>query len=345
MVVFICLIIETMDSLPTYDNLPWKLILSALQGTLSPEEDLQLREWLAISGDNQQKYDQLRGLWKDGLADYLFYREADEGKAWEALQRRMNDKGVITPSFPMSRMAWMAAAAVILLAVGAGWWYRSGKSGSVPYETTFNEQKKISLPDGSTVVLDPQTRIRVAPGFNKAGRTVILTSGEAHFDVFHQEQLPFIVDMDAVSVKDIGTNFTVQKTKDSIKVTVTGGKVAFINKESGESRDLAAGSSLIYYVPERRFGEIQAADAAGGNADSLRFDNSPLSEVIAVLQKVSGKKISLNDSALGQKRLTVHLDGESFDNALKTICASLDLESSEKDGVYILSGRTTAPHN
>src|SRR5258708_2702398 len=336
-----------MDFLPTYDNFPWDLIVSALRGDLSPDEDLRFRQWLGDNQDNQQKYDQLRRIWKDRLANYVVYREADEAKALEALHRRISDRRVIATNLakgaPMIKR-WMAAAAVLLLAVGAGWWYLAGKSSPVLYETASNEQKSIALPDGSTVDLNPQTRIQVAPGYNKAGRTVILASGEAHFDVSHQERLPFMVDMDVASVKDIGTNFTIQRTPDSISVTVSGGRVAFIQKGTGESREVLAGSTLIFYIRENRFGNIQAAATLGG-AQSLRFNNSPLSEVLAALQKLSGKKISLSDPALGQKRLAIRLQGESFDDALKIICASLDLEYMEKNGEYILKTRATAPHN
>jgi len=328
-----------MDPQPSYNNLPWELIVSALQGTLSPEDDRQFREWLAISLDNQQKYDQLQQIWKERMADYTIYTEADEDKAWEVLHRSISGsaKGVAQSSVSVARpvrmiQRWTAVAAVLLLTAGAGWWVLSGRNAPMLYETAL-EQKKVSLPDGSTIVINPQTRIQVAREYNKAGRTVILAAGEAHFEIAHQAQLPFIVDADVVSVKDIGTGFTVQRSKDSIKVTVSGGKVAFIKKETGESRELSAGSSLTYYIAEHRF----------GTPSQLRFENAPLSEVIATLQKTSGKNISLDNAALGQKRITVNLEGESFDNAIKIICASLNLDYMEKDAVYILKNRDSIP--
>lgn len=341
-----------MDSLPTYDNLPWDMIVSALRGELSPDEELRFRQWLAVSGDNRQKYDQLQRVWKEVLADYLVYRDVDARKALEAFHRRIGDshpaatqveKGVPRMSIGRSQR-WMAAA-VLLLAVGTGWWYFARRPISILYETAFNEQKSISLPDGSTVVLNPQTRIRVAPGFNEAGRTVILAGGEAQFEVSHQERLPFVVDMDVASVKDLGTHFTVQRTKDSIRVTVSAGRIAFAQKETGESREVSAGSSLVFYVRENRFGNIRPEAAGIDSAHPLRFNNSSLSEVVAVLQQMSGKKISLGDPALGQKRLTIRLQGESLEDALKIICTSLELEYMEKNGEYIIKNRAATPHH
>ena len=336
-----------MDVQPSYNNLPWDMILSALQGSLSPEEDVAFREWLDSSAENRQNYEHLQRVWKDKLADYIPYAEADEGKAWEALQRTISQRSSArTPAerkLPMIPR-WAAAAAVILLATGAGWWYLSRKNAPTLYETA-REQKLISLPDGSTVDINPQTRIRVAHEFNKADRTVILEAGEAHFAVVHQAERPFVVDVDAVSVTDIGTDFTVRKTKDSIKVTVTGGTVAFIKKETGETRELSAGSSLVYYVAENRFGNIKATDTGMSAASHLNFDNAPLSEVITALQKASGKQISLDDVSIAEKRLTVHLEGESFDNAIKIICASLNLEYTENEGSYVLRNKDRVIHS
>jgi transmembrane sensor len=225
------------------------------------------------------------------------------------------------------------------LAIGAAWWYRAGKNAPTRYETSRGEQRKIALPDGSTVVIDPQTRILVAADYNKGARTMSLAAGEAHFEVSHQAQLPFQVEMDAVVVRDIGTAFTIQRTRVKIEVMVSSGKVAFMNKETGESRELSAGSSLIFYLPEKRFGEVTAVDTAGGPGNSGRYINSPLTDVIAALEKSSGKKITLGEGVSGQKRLTINMRGESIDNSLKIICASLDLEYIENNGEYILKNR------
>lgn len=351
-----------MDLQPTYDNLPWELIVSALQGTLAPDDDRQFRQWLAVSPENQQKYDQLRQMWNEGLAGYAFYREADEVKAWDSLRGRIgmdagdraNEDEALREETPVMRIAFkkrapsiarlLAVAAVLLLVVGSGWWWMSGRSAGPQYETAANEEKKISLPDGSTILLKPQTTVQLAGSYNKASRTVILSGGEAYFEVSHQGQLPFIVDMGAASIKDIGTSFAVQRTKDSIRVVIFSGKVAFTEKKTGETRELSAGSTLCFYISEHRFGEIRPADEVSGGGTSLKFDNSPLSDVIAILQKVSGKKIVLNDTAIGKKRLTAHLDEESFDNALKVICSSLNLDYTERNGVYILKVKDTVAH-
>jgi ferric-dicitrate binding protein FerR (iron transport regulator) len=111
--------------------------------------------------------------------------------------------------------------------------------------------------------------------------------------------------------------------------------VAFTKKETGEVRQLSAGDTLTFYLAKQHQGVIKTTS-------SLYFDNRPLSEVITALQKQYGKKILLKDTALAQKALTAHLDGESFDDALKTICVSLDLDCLADSGTYLLKSRSAS---
>jgi transmembrane sensor len=337
-----------MDPLHQYDDIPWELIESALQDRLSPDEGLQLSKWLAASSDNQQTYTRLQKLWKESLSDYEVWREADEAKAWESVRQRIGglqsisephrtgepqrtgESQVLRSDFRKARIRIirMAAAAIVLLAIGTAWWYQTRMNHPYTYLTANNEQRKIALPDGSTVVINPNTLLRIAADYNnKGGRTVSLAAGQASFEVTRQAQAPFRVDMDAVSVTDIGTTFTIVRTKEKIEVSVTSGRVAFVKKETGESREISAGSSLVFYIPENRFG--------------ARYIDSPLEEVIAALEKSSGKKITLEDGIPGQKKLTIDIGGGSVENSLKIICTTLDLEYAEDNGGFILKKKRT----
>ncbi len=331
-----------MNSLPTYDNLPWELIVSALQDKLAPEEDSLFQQWLAEGPDNRLQYEKLQQLWSEGLADYVHYREANENTAWEVVRQRIGG-GRVVNAFPTKRSPvmgrWMAAAVLMLVVVG-GLWYFSRQHSALVYATA-GEQKTMSLPDGSQLVIEPQTRIRVTGDYNKTDRTIILDSGKAQFAVAHQGQLVFTVDVDVASIKDIGTIFTVQKTKDSIQVTVSSGKVAFIQKSTGETREVAAGNSLVFYPTDNRFGEIHPTDE---RSESLRFHDAPLSGVIAALQQVFGKKITITDSALGQKRLTADLNGLPLADALKIVGTSLNLDYTEESGDILFKSKDSPTH-
>jgi len=325
-----------MDFLPTNNNdeIPWDLISAALEGNLTGEEEARWQQWLSSSQDNLKKYEQLRGLWKKGLPDYEFFQQVDIKAAKSSLQERIQRKDDISmhAPFKISMRQWMAAAAVMALVAGVGWWYFTGKVAVTSYATTDNERKQVALPDGSQVSLGPATEIQVPRDFNKASRTVVLTRGEASFDVKHQVQTPFVVSVEAASVKDIGTSFTVQKAGDSVQVVVITGKVAFIKNETGEERELSGGMSLSFHTRDKQFGEIIHTTKPGGD-DGLGV---PLGDIIGIMGKKYGKQIRLEDSSLAKKRLTIYLEQESFDNAMQIICASLNLQYSIQGNTYVL---------
>jgi len=334
-----------------YNELPWDLILSALQGELSGEEEVQFQQWLALSSDNRGTNERLQRMWAEEMADYTFYQQADESGAWKELRSRMGElslsegAGALSEEVVEARLAairgraaegrgrlltmkWAAVAAVVLLLVGGEWWYVSRKGEQ--YVTAANETKEIALSDGSRIELRAGSRLRIEAGYNKTDRKMVLVSGVARFDVVHNPERPFVVEMGDVDVKDIGTSFTIDRTADSIKVNVSEGRVAFVRRETGDAREIGAGEAVSFYAADHTFGTVSSL------GDQLRFDDKPLSDVIAALEKTSGKKIVLSDGAMGQRKLTVRLGGESFEDAIKTVCASLNLEYSVVNGEYVL---------
>jgi len=332
-----------MDLQSSYNELPWPLIVSALQGELSPEETILFNEWLAASPDNMEKYARVQEIYRDGIAGYINYHEADEKQAWQALREKLaagaaenhgtqEEKAgaTIIPARRSSGITQLAiAASLILVTIGTAFWFISKTGKDIQYATAAGEQRTIALRDGSTLVLQPDTRLRVSGSYDKKTRTIAMLSGTASFVVAHEQRRPFIVEMDDASVKDIGTSFTITRSPDSISVLVSDGKIAFTEKATGETRELAAGAGIVLYTNDQRPSRLKTLAPANtaANTDStgsLRFDNAALSTVIAALEQKFSRKILLQDTAIAQKRLTVHLDGESFDDAIKIVCASLN---------------------
>jgi len=300
-----------------------------MQGELTKEQEQQLSEWLGASADNRVTYERISRVYREGLEDYPLYSAVEEDKAWTHLQGRMGRPGVAVKKV-ISIKQWVTAAAVLILAAGGAWWYLAVKRSTISYATTAGEQRSLSLPDGSTVLLEPQSRLELSHGYNKTNRTITLLGGKARFDVSPQKDRPFEVQMDAATVRDIGTSFTIDKTADSITVLVSSGRVAFIPKNDGRPAEIAAGGAITLYTSAGHMGEIKK------EADSLRFTDEPLARIIAGLEKRSGKKIILADAAAAQKRLTVNLEGETFENALEVICSSAGLKYTMREGTYVL---------
>ena len=103
---------------------------------------------------------------------------------------------------------------------GAAWFLASSPD---VYTTALAERKTIDLEDGSRVSLN--TKSRVSVDFDERSRTVRLERGEALFDVAHDADRPFVVQVNGAEVRAIGTAFNVRLRSRMVEVMVTEGEV------------------------------------------------------------------------------------------------------------------------
>jgi ferric-dicitrate binding protein FerR (iron transport regulator) len=225
--------------------------------------------------------------------------------------------------------AWIGLAAS-MLCVSLGVWARSSRSVSPAgathlaehsYETTRGERAVLTL-DGATVVLGPESVLRIAGSYGLRDRTVSLT-GHAYFDVTHDAGHPFRVWAGGVLAEDIGTRFDIRAyARDSVtRLVVADGAVAMRTRRvwADGSDDKAVPLSAVLVTR----GMMATAGADGvvrvrsGVATDrylswsdgrLAFDDTPLPEVVAELSRWYDLDIRLGDPRLASRTLTASFD-------------------------------------
>ena len=152
-----------------------------------------------------------------------------------------------------ARMAMIAAAvASVVFTVVAGWTLRTMyfdkriATGPGVWDQTM-------LADGSVLRVGPNTKLRWS--FDAAQRTIVLSEGEAVFEVAKDPNRPFIVTTPIGDVRAVGTEFGVSLMSSSTAiVTVAHGKVAVgkpnngrivTNQRAGEVAELVADQQLV----------------------------------------------------------------------------------------------------
>jgi len=92
-------------------------------------------------------------------------------------------------------------------------------------------QFKLTLPDGSNVWLNSASSIRYPTAFTAKERKVEI-SGEAYFEITHDEAKPFLVNVGAMDVKVLGTHFNINAYHDEaiIKTTLLQGSVSMLKE-------------------------------------------------------------------------------------------------------------------
>lgn len=335
-----------MDNSIKYE-IPWELIADSVTGNLSVEGEKQLQQWFSEDPEHRKIFQRIHELWENGTESYRYYRLANENEGWKNLQLRMESErsqtekpGIIYADFSRRRRFIRTLLAIASVCVGLAviFWYRTTLNDTQVYSTGKSEYRTVSLEDGSEITLQPLTTIEIPKEYNKSGRTVIMISGEADFEVVHMNDAPFVVDLGATEVRDIGTSFIIRREASAIHVAVTSGKIAFIKTVTKESREVYAGSAISYNETEKEFGTIQGIETSGAFDNLLTFENTPLSDVIRSIQKVYARTVIINGE-IADRRLTAKLYGMNFNSAIDVICTSLDLEYSVDDSIYTLQAK------
>ncbi|MCU0348475.1 MAG: FecR domain-containing protein, partial [Saprospiraceae bacterium] len=181
-----------MEKLDKYSGLAAKY----LAGQSSPAEEQDLFAWTDSSADNQVLFEEWTQAWAmtEGADASPF--EADLDAAWAKIDAATTASPMAErPAAKIVHLSkivrrWSVAAAV-LLALGIGfWWMNQGPEQPqlVEIQTIDNEKKAITLPDGSQVWLNENSRLSYDANFAK--RHVNL-EGEAFFEVERLVERPF----------------------------------------------------------------------------------------------------------------------------------------------------------
>lgn len=209
-------------------------------------------------------------------------------------------------------VAAMAVAAVVVTGVWKmpGTWMESSSGNNVSgplgssvavstYTTSNGERATITLPDGSTALLNVGSTIKVPVDYSAGNRTLQLT-GEALFTVSHKTHSPFTVVAGPGSARVLGTRFLVRHYPgDSIAtVAVQDGRVAVDTVVLGASQQ--AGMNWDGEISTSPADPSQFSFVAG----FLTFNRQSLGEAIAQLNRWYDAEIRLADISLKDRRIT-----------------------------------------
>jgi transmembrane sensor len=215
-----------------------------------------------------------------------------------------------------ARFAWLGGMAAILMVGFVIWWgVTTQMSPREHYATDSSAQRTMALPDGS--VIDINTGSDVAVQFTAKERRIILRRGEAHFQVAHNAERPFIVTAADVSVRAVGTAFDVSLAKEAVNVTVVEGRVSLgrqrakLDKAAAEPAALlASGERALLLLDEPSAApKIEKIDARSISAlltwhnPMTSFTDVPLRDVIIRFNRRNPTQLVLEDTDLGERKI------------------------------------------
>ncbi len=209
----------------------------------------------------------------------------------------------------------------------------SRQEGSAP----IGQQARLTLDDGSQVLLNTGTRIQFSNRLRS--REATLVHGEAMFAVAHGELRPFELRAGSTAVHDVGTRFSVRLRDPGIDVAVLEGEVAVEVQGQGDFIQLVAGQAIR--SDGVRVVQLPRTDALVAWKDQrLDFDRTPLSEVVRELQRYRTTPIVLADQHAGEARISGGFSSADPDKLLRTLPSVAPVSVSfDADGAARIASR------
>jgi ferric-dicitrate binding protein FerR (iron transport regulator) len=341
-----------------------KVLITKYVTRQANEEEVALAKYLISTSEiHEEFYIQVYESWQQSLHYKIGY--IDSEKAYTEFMHKSNTrdsgKGII------KQMSWrkLSIAAVLLVLCAVSLYYfdkRQFKVNSTS-EMAFSEIKvpkgfvrKLVLPDGTKVSVNAGSTLKYNIDFGKKTRTVHL-SGEAYFDIAKGD-VPFIVNTDNYTIRDIGTVFNVKAYSDDLsfetmvvegevqiegkltidsdkpqKVSVKKQQVFKLNYASGETvQNLSANDfSDIIEVKVQKLTPSQVEEYAGWTEDLLVFEGKSFHEIIKIMERRYDVDIVLEDSNLRNYEYTGSFRNiDSVEKALKIMKETTDIEYNKK---------------
>jgi ferric-dicitrate binding protein FerR (iron transport regulator) len=222
---------------------------------------------------------------------------------------------------------WQAAAVAPVATTTEHGWTR--------YRNTTRQVQQLQLPDASRVTLQPGSSLRYTTALAGPRREVYL-EGEAFFQVHKNPARPFLVFTNQVVTTVLGTSFDVKAYPGQAQalVAVREGKVAVQPRESAQLDVtpthpaklgvlLLPNQQVVYSVASRRLRKELVARPALLAPQAFEFEERPVAEVLAALEKAYGVPIHYDQQKLAGCTVSITFYDEPLFEKLGLLCKSL----------------------
>ncbi|MDF7819286.1 FecR family protein [Runella sp. MFBS21] len=317
-----------------------------IAGECTPEEAALLERWAALHYKRHN--------------ESPFFKESqevanNETRIWAGIQAEIGSEKE-KPVRPIW-LVWSSIAACLLMVLGGGWYFfykesfrkisESSPVGIESKNTTLSHQL-IILPDSSLVTLEAGASIVASENYGKQTRVVYLT-GEAFFEVRPNPQLPFLVYTGELITEVLGTSFRIkpeEKLK-TIEVSVTTGKVSIYtgNDRLEKKRNgvIATANQKVVFDTELQtirqgLVDIPKIIALPPTKSPFLFDDTPVEDILALMQKVYGVEIMVGNPTLKKCVFTGDLNGLDLYEQLDYMCEVLRVTYEIRGTSIFISG-------
>lgn len=271
--------------------------------------------------ENSPEYPTLLRM-KQNFAQLQQPRTADERILAHVLT---HEKIAQAKVIPLYRKTWIAAAAMVVVLLGIGFYFIQPTAHAAANGETY----AFSLPDQSQVLLNAGSQASFK-SWNWSSNRAVSLHGEAYFKVAKGKKFTVATDLGSVTV--LGTQFNVKARDNRFEVTCYEGKVSVTS--AATQQIIRPGQRIIFNGAAKSVAATKAV-APEWTRHELLFENAAFTAVLAELERQYDVTIS-SDLQTGQL-FSGSVPGNDLDAALKIIAVTYHLEAKKSGATIILN--------
>jgi transmembrane sensor len=221
---------------------------------------------------------------------------------------------------------WMAAAAALVILAGI-YLIRPllVRHPADELHTAYGEVRESRLPDGSSVVVNADSRLVFSQGWEDGKDREVWLTGEAFF---HVAKTPlksrFIVHVNHFDIIVTGTQFNVVNRQDKANVMLKEGSVT-LHTEEGRELKMVPGD-FVEYKSSLEKKAVRNDSVLAWKEHKLIFDGTPLRDLITIIRENYGVTVTTSDEGLEEKKLYGIMPNDNLDVLLLALQSTGDFE-------------------
>jgi ferric-dicitrate binding protein FerR (iron transport regulator) len=325
-------------------DIDYKILSDFSKGKYSYNDYLQVKEWFAHIEKNESVKQQLLMHWEELSSNRASVKDESLQHIFEKIQHRilLEEKQASKNNFVWN--FYRTAAAILLIPVLAfSFWFYTNSTYSkfiaeteqvhpawVEVNAPEGAKVRFSLPDGSTGWLNSGAKIKYPVLFN--GQRKVELTGEAYFEVQHQDSTDFIVSIPDMDIKVLGTTFNVSAySGDSYSnVVLKEGKVEINGKVGNFNHTLAPGEKIAFNRETKSLllSNVDANRFMAWKDGYLIIENEYLGQIIGRIERWYNVDIIIEDERLMNYRFKATFKDEPLEEVLRLIAKSTPIKYS-----------------
>jgi transmembrane sensor len=276
-------------------------------GDMAGEDRSAFERWLNEDAEHGRAFAQLGELWAglEALRAQPTVLAMREGVRQDLKRRRQ------AASF--GRAAAVVGLCVLTGAIGSFVFAKYGAASAAPtlYATAVGEMSNLGLPDGSSVVLDTDSALRVWPA-GGAERRLELVRGRAFFKVAKDPSHPFVVVANRRSVTALGTEFDVYLRPTALEVNLVEGRLRVRSVAEGlaaqtaqpASFDMTSGYRLVASPGRLDLSRSDTVADVEWREGRLVFNEQSVADIAAELNRYTSLGVIVSSPEVGGRRIS-----------------------------------------